>query len=537
MVKKKTRILLITGRDAFNDLLMINWGNLITKYEIEIVKAQVPIISLITKKKIETTLSSFEYDKFDLVITSGLIPWDLSKINSPFSSKIKKGPRFLANLPEILKNFDPFNLSSQIPADKLYTFSKEQNLDLLIDKNRRKFKELDKKNGFYLSKSESGVIFSPILPPVVIGEIIDAPKLSFEELSNKIEKYQKNGVSIIDIGSISDENHSKEIFDLISRLKSKFQIPFSIDSINPEEIHSAINAGAQMVLSVTIDNYEELLDLDKDIVLVIIPNSEKDSKSLSTEIKMDRLINLYKILRKKGFTKILMDPITGVPISPGFSPTIEILISLRKKIDLIFKDFKNYDNLPKPQLFMGFGNVTELIDGDSSGINTLLSIIAVELGVSAILSTEYSNKCRNNLRELIKSIKLAYYANQMHVPPLNLGITAFQFKNKQEFPKYMQFGEPLEKIQLEDRPAIMDPKGYFKIYIDEEKNQILITHFNNSVNFMDATLTLVGDNAESLYKTIISRKLVSRLDHAAYLGKELIKAELALKIGIPYSQS
>jgi dihydropteroate synthase len=66
---------------------------------------------------------------------------------------------------------------------------------------------------------------------------------------------------------------------------------------------------------------------------------------------------------------------------------------------------------------------------------------------------------------------------------------------------------------------------------------IIVTIFNNSVKFKNATLTLAGDNAESLYKTIIKTGLVSRLDHAAYLGKELVKAELALNLGMQYSQS
>ena len=120
---------------------------------------------------------------------------------------------------------------------------------------------------------------------------------------------------------------------------------------------------------------------------------------------------------------------------------------------------------------------------------------------------------------------------------MNLGITAFQYKSKQDYPKYVSFGEPIKQIDFQDQPAIMDPKGYFKIYIDEKKNRIIITHFNNSVSFKDATLTIVGDNAESLYKNLIKSGLVSRLDHAAYLGKELLKAELALKLGMPYSQS
>ena len=528
-MNKKTRILLITGRDAFNELELLDWKGLQEIYQITNIQAQVPIISLISPKKLTITLSEFDSNDFDLVITSGLIPWNLDKIDSPFSSKIKKGPKFLINLPEILKNFDPFSFSPKTPADEIYKISKEENLNSIINKNRQKFNNQSNPDGFCLTNKPNDIIFSQNLPPVLIGEIVDAPKLSFDDLSLKVENYIKSGVNIIDLGCIANENHSDEIFDMITRLKEKFQIPFSIDSINSDEIHSAVNAGAQMVLSITVDNYEELLDLNKETVLVIIPISKEDVNPLSSQKKIERLMNLCKLLVESGFTKILMDPITGVPISPGFTSSIETLSSLKQSVNQLEKY--------KTQLFMGFGNVTELIDGDSSGINTLLSLIAVELGVSAILSTEYSNKCRNNLKELNESIKLAYYANQMNVPPLNLGITAFQYKTKQEYPKYVSFDEPIKQIYFKDQPAIMDPKGYFKIYIDEKKNRIMITHFNNSVNFKDATLTFAGDNAESLYKTIIKTGLVSRLDHAAYLGKELVKAELALKLGIPYSQT
>ncbi|MHA1647861.1 MAG: dihydropteroate synthase-like protein, partial [Promethearchaeota archaeon] len=512
-----------------NDLILLDWRDLRIFYDITIIQAQIPIISLISPKKLTNTLSEYDSNDFDLVITSGLIPWDISEINSPFSSKIKKGPRFLVNLPEIMKNFDPFSFSPIMPADEIYKISKEENLSSIIEKNRQEFKNQSHPDGFRLINNSNDIIFSPNLPPVLIGEIVDAPKLSFKDLTLKVEYYLKSGVNIIDLGCIANENHSDEIFEMITQLKKIYQIPFSIDSINPDEIHSAVNAGAQIVLSITVDNYSELLDLNKETALVIIPYSKKDENPLSSQKKSERLIELWKLLIRNGFTKILMDPITGVPISPGFTSSIETLTSLKQRINQIEKD--------KPQLFMGFGNVTELIDGDSSGINTLLSLIAIELGVSAILSTEYSNKCRNNLNELNESIKLAYYANQMHVPPLNLGITAFQYKTKQDYPKYVSFDEPIKQIDFKDQPAIMDPKGYFKIYIDEKKNHIMITHFNNSVKFKDATLTLAGDNAESLYKTIIKSGLVSRLDHAAYLGKELVEAELALNLGMPYSQS
>jgi len=47
---------------------------------------------------------------------------------------------------------------------------------------------------------------------------------------------------------------------------------------------------------------------------------------------------------------------------------------------------------------------------------------------------------------------------------------------------------------------------------------------------------IVGSTAKEIVDTIIERGLISRSDHAAYLGRELMKAELALKFKRSYSQ-
>ncbi len=45
-----------------------------------------------------------------------------------------------------------------------------------------------------------------------------------------------------------------------------------------------------------------------------------------------------------------------------------------------------------------------------------------------------------------------------------------------------------------------------------------------------------GKQAGDLAATVLREKLVTRLDHAAYLGRELTRAEIALKEGTPYNQ-
>ena len=53
-------------------------------------------------------------------------------------------------------------------------------------------------------------------------------------------------------------------------------------------------------------------------------------------------------------------------------------------------------------------------------------------------------------------------------------------------------------------------------------------------SFYDNKLLIIikGKDARSVYHTIIENGWVSQLSHTAYLGKELAKAELSIKLGV-----
>lgn len=78
-----------------------------------------------------------------------------------------------------------------------------------------------------------------------------------------------------------------------------------------------------------------------------------------------------------------------------------------------------------------------------------------------------------------------------------------------------------------------DSKGYFLIRVDKKNKLIELAHCNNN---HEITATITGKKAQELYMTAIKLNLLSLLDHAAYLGKELKKAELALKNNSKYIQ-
>ena len=87
---------------------------------------------------------------------------------------------------------------------------------------------------------------------------------------------------------------------------------------------------------------------------------------------------------------------------------------------------------------------------------------------------------------------------------------------------------------------VMDPSGYFLIAIDREKKILRVGYCkftklgNKPVNDMVSIIS--GRNAIEIVNTLIKHKYISSLQHAADMGIELCKAELALKYKLNYVQ-
>lgn len=81
--------------------------------------------------------------------------------------------------------------------------------------------------------------------------------------------------------------------------------------------------------------------------------------------------------------------------------------------------------------------------------------------------------------------------------------------------------------------ATLDRAGYFVILPVREKNRIHVEYYANDNRLLRV---IEGDDAVSLYRTIIENGWVTELTHAAYLGRELEKAERSMKLGFRYVQ-
>jgi ferredoxin len=80
---------------------------------------------------------------------------------------------------------------------------------------------------------------------------------------------------------------------------------------------------------------------------------------------------------------------------------------------------------------------------------------------------------------------------------------------------------------------VIDPAGYFLIKVNKDKKQIEIA-FCPEPNKIKVKIT--GYKPIDIYTTVMREKLITRVDHAAYLGRELQKAYICLQKGIDYVQ-
>jgi len=95
---------------------------------------------------------------------------------------------------------------------------------------------------------------------------------------------------------------------------------------------------------------------------------------------------------------------------------------------------------------------------------------------------------------------------------------------------------PVERVQARSDDHAdwrYDASGFFLIFIDRQTATIQAEHHSQ-----DRTLLRVvaGRTAQEICHTLVRLGLVTELAHAAYLGRELERAEAALRLGLRYEQ-
>ncbi len=107
--------------------------------------------------------------------------------------------------------------------------------------------------------------------------------------------------------------------------------------------------------------------------------------------------------------------------------------------------------------------------------------------------------------------------------------------NEEPYDRSIETGAKVVVASETAEPAILDSAGTFKISVDREECVLVAAHYLSSDDIKPVNV-IKGKTAETVYAKILEKRLLSRLDHAAYLGSELSKAEVALQTGKEYIQ-
>lgn len=281
------------------------------------------------------------------------------------------------------------------------------------------------------------------------------------------------------------------------------EVPISLDSLNAKELEAGLDF-VDMILSVDWSNVEDLVT-DKPVVL--IPTDMKNGYfPLNPRDRVESLEKLKEKALSLGYKRIIADLI--LEHYPGFSRSI-VAFSL-------YRD-RNREDI----MLAGVGNVTEMTDADSPGINALLAGIASELRISMLLTTEVSRKCTGSIRELRRAIDMTLLGGVKDV-----GLNLLLLKEKKD--KGLRF-EISKNIVEAKRKEVKLEDTYFRIFVDNGKIYV------NAYKGMNLVITIVGNEPNEIMDTILDYFSLSPR-HAFYLGRELEKAYTALKLRRSYAQ-
>jgi len=491
--------------------------------DVEVIALDASVAALLTPGRIARDLKERGVQGFHVILVPGLVAGDVSTVDDTLGIPAFKGPRYAADLPWVIEALGRVTLSKTVPACDILR------AELQLQAGR----EIASIEARYANVplAEGGVQVGKLLlgrgvPPRVMAEIIDVPLLSDEQIQQKARYYLDSGADIIDLGMQVGESKPDDAARAVKAVRRVSDHPISIDTLNVHEIEAAVDEGVDLILSVDGGNLAQVANVAGNAAAVVIPANHVEGRF--PKKPMERVALLEELIRKAralGMHRLIADLILDPLCSPGIVPSLVAYAAFAERN-------------PNVPLLFGVGNVTELLDADSAGVNALLAGIAAEVGGSILLTTENSDKTRGCVRELTTASKMMTLARTRGSVPKDLGLSLLLYHEKRakEEPYDVSQERAAKAIEVDRSPGLrMDPRGCFKVLVDRGTGQLVAAHFGPGESSMP-DVVLKGKGAETVYKALVDGGLVSTLEHAAYLGLELGKAEVALRTGRSYVQ-
>ena len=318
----------------------------------------------------------------------------------------------------------------------------------------------------------------------ILAEINHAPRLSTEDFLNQASRFIAEGADRIDVGCDPGGpwlGVGEAVRGLVDR-----GWKVSVDSFDPAEVGLAVVGGADLVLSVNGSNRDHAPDWGVEVVAIPDVPGTLDG--------LDESINFLE----KHSVPYRLDPILE-PIGFGFAASLARYVETRRR-------------WPEAPMLMGIGNLTELTDVDSAGVNTLLVGFCQELGINSVLTTAVINWARSSVPEVDLARRLAYHA-----------------VTRKTLPKRV---EPRLVLLRDDNPPRFGPEALADLASRVKDPNWRIFAEDGQIYAFNRDHYLVDTDPFEIF----DRMGVVDPSHAFYLGYELMKAKTALTLNKAYRQ-
>lgn len=319
----------------------------------------------------------------------------------------------------------------------------------------------------------------------IFAEIVDAPDLSVDDIVAKAERFKLQGADVIDLGCLPAKPFV-HLADAVKALKSAGHL-VSVDSMSITDLRTAGHAGADYLLSLT----EKSIDLIDEVAAtpILIPAKPGNMASLYRAIE-------HCLRKNKPF---IADAILD-PIHFGLTDSIVRYHKLRKK----------YPDIP---IMMGVGNLTELTDADTTGINALLFGMISEMNINAVLATSVSAHAVNAIAEADIARRVMHRAKQDNRLPRGYSNGLLGLHDRRPF--------SYDETEIQELAAqIKDPS--FRIMVSEQGIYV----YNREGLQLD----------QDPFQFYPHLGVENDASHAFYLGVELARAQIAWQLKKRYVQ-
>ncbi len=336
-------------------------------------------------------------------------------------------------------------------------------------------------------------------PPIVLFAEVN-PSVEASEFEATVKRHVAEGAQVIIVG-VGGETPPREAG---GRIEKALEYTSAVVSEAPTPVHAdeVLSKGAKGI-SIGVDSIEWALDrIGRDHVLLI---GDRD---------VDRLAWAVNRARESGIN-VMADPVVGLP-------GIDLLQSMTRLLHAS-------KTIEAPILFTA-ANVTEELEADSHGVHAVLAMLAVEASASGYLVVEEEYRSIHGVAEAREALRIAMLSRSLLQTPRGLYSRLLVVKQSRRPRKPPA---PSGAIRVGYVEPIMDKRGYVEVYVDHERSVIGAVYRELGSGRIMAAFE--GGHANSVARSLI-RAVGLDPEHAAYLGAELAKAEIALKLGRSYIQ-